>query len=111
MALVGKAGAGSDFSQPRPLFPNKLDRTLQSEMHDVAMRCHADGSGKYPREMEWAAPCNIRERLDPDRLIEMSDAVVPEPPEQSLPSMPRDRAGSAVVWAATNPSTKLLATS
>src|SRR5262252_544424 len=82
MALVGKAGAGSDFSQPRPLFPNKLDRALQSEMHDVAMRCHADGSRKHPREMEWAAPCNIRERLDPDRLIEMSDDVVPEPPEQ-----------------------------
>src|SRR5262249_44872980 len=81
MALVGKAGAGGDFSQPRPPFPNQLDRTLQSKMHDVAMRCHTDGSGKHPREMERAAPCNIRKRLDPDRLIEMSDDVIPEPPE------------------------------
>src|SRR6516165_8316579 len=52
MALVGKAGADSDFSQPRLPFPNKLDRTLQSEMHDVTMRCHTDGSGKHSREME-----------------------------------------------------------
>ena len=81
VALVGKAGAGSDFSQPRPTLPNKLDRTLQSEMHHVAMRGHADGSGKHPREMEWAACRNIRERLDPDRLIEMSGDVIPEPPE------------------------------
>ena len=81
VALVGKAGLGSDFGQPRPPFPNKLDRTLQSEVHHVAMRGHADRSGKHPREMEWAAPGNIRERLDPDRLIEMSDDVIPEPPE------------------------------
>src|ERR1700739_1738362 len=44
MALVGKAGVGSDFGQARPPFPNKLDRTLQSEMHDIAMRCYADRS-------------------------------------------------------------------
>src|ERR1700730_7825963 len=81
MALVGKAGVGSDFGQPRPPFPNKLDRTLQFEVHDVAMRGHADGSGEHPREMKWAAPANIRERLDPDRLIEMSDDVIPKPPE------------------------------
>src|SRR6202030_630745 len=84
VALGGKPGAGSDFSQPRPTLPNKLDRTLQSEMHHVAMRCHADGSGKHPREMEWAACRNIRERLDPDRLIEMSGDVIPEPPELVL---------------------------
>src|SRR6516164_9991750 len=82
MALVGKAGADRDFSQSRLPFPNKLDRALQSEMHDVAMRCHADGTGKHPREMEWDAACNIREQLDPDRLIEMSDDVIPEPRKQ-----------------------------
>src|SRR6516164_5941890 len=82
MALVGKAGASRDLCQTGPPFPNKLDRALQSEMHDVTMRCHADGSGKHPREMEWAAPRNIRERLDPDRLIEMSDDVISEPPDQ-----------------------------
>jgi len=82
MALVSKAGASRDLGQTGFPFPNKLDRALQSEMHDVAMRCHADGSGKHPREMEWTAPCNIRERLDPDRLIEMSDDVISEPPEQ-----------------------------
>src|SRR5271167_4595054 len=81
MALVGKAGAGSDFGEPGPPFPNKLERMLQSEMHNVAMRGHADGSGEHPREMEWAAPRYIRERLDADRLIEMSDDVIPEPPE------------------------------
>src|SRR5262245_33561846 len=82
MALVGKAGASRDLGQAGLPLPNKLDRALQSEMHDVAMRGHADGSSKYPREMEWAAPCNIRERLDPDWLIEMIDDVVPEPPKQ-----------------------------
>ena len=81
VALIGKASAGSDFGQPRPAFANKLERTLQSEVHDVAMRCHTDRSGKHPREMEWAAPREIRERLDADRLIKMSDDVIPEPPE------------------------------
>jgi len=82
MALVGEACASRDLGQTRPPFPNKLDRAFQSEMHDVAMRGHADGSGKHPRKMKWAAPCNVRERLDPDRLIEMSDDVISEPPEQ-----------------------------
>src|SRR5208282_4263493 len=81
VALIGKASAGSDFGQPRPPFANKLERTLQSEVHDVAMRRHTDRSGKHPREMEWAAPREIRERLDADRLIKMSDDVIPEPPE------------------------------
>jgi len=45
MALVGKPVWASDFGQPRLTLPNKLDRTLQSEVHDVAMRGHADGSG------------------------------------------------------------------
>ena len=71
MTLVGKAGASRDLGQTGPPFPNKLDRALQSEMHDVTVRGHADRSGKHPRKMEWAASRDVRERLDPDGLVEM----------------------------------------
>ena len=44
MTLVSKAGARGDFSQAGFPGPNKLDRPVQSEMHDVAVRRQADGS-------------------------------------------------------------------
>ena len=84
MALVGRAGVGSDFGQPRPPFPNKLDRPLQSEVHDVAMRSHADRSGEYPREMKRAATGNLGQSTSLDMLIEMGNDVVPEADEHLL---------------------------
>ena len=97
VALVGKAGAGSDFSQPRPTLPNKLERMLQSEVDDVAMRGHADGSGEHAREMERAAPCYFCQGSDLDRLIEVGNDIVSEPPEHVFPNIPRARFSNSEV--------------
>jgi hypothetical protein len=59
VALVGEACASGDFSQAGLPFVNQLDRSLQSEMHDPAVRGHANRSGEYAREVEWATPCYI----------------------------------------------------
>jgi hypothetical protein len=40
VALVGKARARRDFRQAGSPFVDQLDRALQSEMHDVAVRRH-----------------------------------------------------------------------
>ena len=54
MALIGKASADSDFGQPGPPFANKLERTLQSEVHDVAMRCHTNRIRRWsPRNRKF----------------------------------------------------------
>src|SRR5712671_6348478 len=53
MALVGQAG--SDMT-------NKLDRSLLSQMHDVAVRTDANESGEQPGKMERAAARYLGER-------------------------------------------------
>jgi hypothetical protein len=47
VTLVGEACAGCDFSRARSPYANELDRTLQSQMHDVTVRSHANGSGEH----------------------------------------------------------------
>ena len=81
MALVGEACAGCDFSQAGSPFANQLDRALQSEMHDPAVRGDANRSGEHVREVGGTPARYTRERGDLDGLIEMGNDIVSEPPE------------------------------
>ena len=81
MALVGKARTCGDFGKAQSPVANELDRTLQSQMHDIAMRRDADGSREDPGEVKRAAPRYVGQRGDLDRLVEMGDDIVPEPLE------------------------------
>ena len=45
MALVGKACAHRDIGQAGSDMTNKLDHSLPSQMHDVAVRTDANESG------------------------------------------------------------------
>ena len=59
---------------------NKLDRSLLSQMHDVAVRTDANESGEQPGKMERAAPRYLRAwRLD--GFIDVSNHVISKPRE------------------------------
>jgi hypothetical protein len=88
VALVGEACASCDFSQAGLPLVNQLDRLLQSEMHDPAVRGHANRSGEYAREVEWATPCYICQQSNLDRLIEVGNDIVSEPLEHLLAQRP-----------------------
>src|SRR5258708_5602613 len=81
VALVGEARARRDFSQAGSPLANKLDRTLQSQTHDVTVRSHPDRSREHASEVEWAAPRYFRERRDFDGLVQMGKDIVSEPLE------------------------------
>ena len=84
VALVGEAGARGDLGKARLPLTHKLDRTLQPQVHDVAVRRHADRSGEDAREMKWAAPGDACELGDLDRLVQTRDDVGLEPLEHVL---------------------------
>ena len=84
VALVGKAGPGRDFGQPKPPVANKLGRTLHSHIHDVTVWGQADRSCKHTREVEGAAPRNVCELGDLDGLVNVGNNVVSEPLEDSF---------------------------
>jgi len=84
VALVGEACVCCDFSQAGPPLARQLDRTLQSQMHHVTMRRHADGSAENPREVERAASRQLCQRGDLDRLVQVSDNIVFESLEHVL---------------------------
>ena len=79
MALVGKASASCDLGQARSPVPKELDRALQSQMHHITVRRHADRSSEYACEVEWAAPRDSRERGDFDRFVQVGNDVVIDP--------------------------------
>src|SRR5262249_17603669 len=70
VALVGEACARRDFRQTGSPLSNERDRLSQSQMHDVAVRSHADGSGEHAGEMERAAPRDVCQRRDLYRLVQ-----------------------------------------
>src|SRR5258707_15440194 len=55
VALIGEARVCRDFSQAGPSVANKLHRTLQSQMHDITVRRHSNGSAEHAGEVERAA--------------------------------------------------------
>jgi hypothetical protein len=81
MALVGKACAHRDVGQAGSDMTNKLDRSLPSQMHDVAVRTDANESGEQPGKMERASPRYLGERGDFDGLIDVSNHVISKPRE------------------------------
>src|ERR1700730_10948170 len=58
--LVGKACAHRDIGQAGSDMTNKLDHSLPSQMHDVAVRTDANESGEQPGKMERAPPRYLR---------------------------------------------------
>src|SRR5215469_4670558 len=76
MTLVGEAGLGGDFGEAGSAFPDKLDRPLQAQVHDIAMWRQADASRKDPRKVEGAACRNAGERRNLDRLVQMGHHIV-----------------------------------
>jgi hypothetical protein len=81
MALVGKACAHRDVGQAGSHMTNKLDRSLPSQMHDVAVRTDANESGEQPDKMERASPRYLAERGDFDGFIDVSNHVISKPRE------------------------------
>jgi hypothetical protein len=51
MALVGKTCASGNFGQAGSTATNE-HCALQSQMHDIAVRCDANRSGEHAREVE-----------------------------------------------------------
>ena len=68
-ALVGEARASCDFGQTGLPVANQLDRSSQPEMHDPAVRGHANRTGEHAGEVERAAPRYFCQRSDLDRFI------------------------------------------
>ena len=62
----------------------RIDRTLQPQVHDVAMRGHAHRAREYTRKVERAAPGDAGECRHLDRLVEMSHHIVAQPPQDFL---------------------------
>src|SRR6202790_2136059 len=60
MAWSAKACAHRDSGQAGSDMTNKLDHSLPSQMHDVAVRTDANESGEQPGKMERAAPRYLR---------------------------------------------------
>jgi hypothetical protein len=98
MTLVGKSCPDCNFSEARLPVPYKLDRVLQSQMHDVAVRRHADGSGKHAYKVERAAPRDSRKRGHFDRFVEVSNDIILEAIKE-LPAERTSRSGSKSRWA------------
>jgi hypothetical protein len=71
MALVGESSGGCDFSQAMAALAHQLKGALQAQMHDIAVRGHADRSGEYPREVKRAATIDLGQGTSLDVLIEM----------------------------------------
>jgi len=88
VALVGETRRSRDFGQARSSITHKLDRTLQSLMHHVTMRRHADRASEHACEVELAAPDDAGERGYLNRLVQMGHDVVFEPLEHVLAQCP-----------------------
>ena len=84
VALVGEARGSCDFGQAMATVAHQLKRALQAQMHDVAVRSHADRSHKYTREVKRAAIGDPGQRTGLDALIHMGNDVIPETAEDLL---------------------------
>jgi hypothetical protein len=96
MALVGKACAHRDIGQAGSDMTNKLDRSLPSQMHDVAVRTDANESGEQPGKWNGLRPA-IFERGDFDGLIDVSNHVICN---SAVPYLERTKSRPAYQFAA-----------
>ena len=81
MALIGKAGFRRNLGETEFSIANQFDSTLQSQMNDIAMRAHADGSGEGAGKMELAAIGHFRKRRDVKRFVQMFEDELLQPLE------------------------------
>jgi hypothetical protein len=84
VALVREARGSCDFNQAMATAAHKVKSALQAQMHDVAVRSHADRSCKYTREVKRAAIGDLGQRTSLDALIHMGNDVVPDTAEHLL---------------------------
>ena len=77
MALIRKTGFCSNLGKAEFPVSNHFDRPLQSQMNDVAMRAHADGSGEGARKMKLAPVRHFRERF-PGVQVRLREIVPPQ---------------------------------
>jgi hypothetical protein len=81
MALIRKACRCGNLGKAEFSIPNQFDRTPQSQMNDVAMRAHADGSGEGAGKMELTAIGHFRERRDIKGFVQMFEDEILQPLE------------------------------
>src|ERR1700754_4109273 len=84
VTLIRETGANSDVGQTGSPVADEVDRLLQSQMHDVAVRADADRPGEHAREVERAAAGYSCKRGNFDRFIEVRKHIVLEPFEDVL---------------------------
>jgi hypothetical protein len=94
VTLIGKSCPDCNFSEAVLPVPYELDRVLQSQLHDVAVRRHADGSGKHAYKVERAAPRDSGKRGHFDRFVEVGNDIILEvikefPAERASRSRPK----------------------
>src|SRR5215470_16255182 len=83
MALISKTRFCGNLGKAELSVSNHFDRPLQTEMNDVAMRAHADGSGEGAGKMELAAVRHSRKRRDVKRFIQMFEDELLQPFENA----------------------------
>ena len=81
MALIRKARSYGNLGKAELPVPNHFDRPSQSQMNDVAMRTHADGSSEGAGKMELAAVRHFRKPRDVKRFVQMFEDELLQPIE------------------------------
>jgi hypothetical protein len=71
MALIRKTRFCGNLGKAEFPVSNHFDRPSQSQLNDVAMRAHTDGSGEGAGKMELAAVRHSRKRRDVKWFIQM----------------------------------------
>ena len=71
VALIGEASFCGNLGKAEFSVPDHFDRTLQSQMNDVAIRADTDGSSEHSREMEPTELRRFRKRCNVKRFAKM----------------------------------------
>src|SRR5215475_3881186 len=71
VALIGKARRGGDVGERQVRVAEHPERMLQTKLHEVLIRAHADGAAKDSREGRAELAGNVRDRIDFDRVAQM----------------------------------------
>ncbi|HEY2228963.1 MAG TPA: hypothetical protein VGI22_14745 [Xanthobacteraceae bacterium] len=78
VTLISESCPGCNFSEAGLPAPYKRDRVLQSQMHNITVRRHADGSGEHACKVEWAAPRDSCKRGHFDRFVQVGNDIILE---------------------------------
>ena len=97
VTLIRKARCGCDICQTMSAIAHQLTGALQPKMHNIAVRRHADRSGKYPREVKRAEVGDGGERSSLDALADVGQDIVPDPLERLLVSLAAELRGAVAL--------------